>query len=74
VVDNNENEVVRLGHYGTLDSAGPRSMIRTSARPLGWPEAVGVSRKAIYVADVPNRRILRLKRTYAAEKRIALPD
>ena len=70
VVDNEGAEITRFGRYGNADSrgAGERSPVRTPAIPLGWPEAVGVSEKAIYVADVLNRRIVRLKKTFAAEE------
>ncbi len=70
VVDNEGNEVLRFGHYGNADSRGPGedSPIKKPEIPLGWPEAVGVSRRAVYVADVLNRRIVRLKKTYAAEE------
>ena len=71
VLDNNGNVITRFGHYGNADSRGPGqgSPIKTPEIPLGWPEAVGVSNKAVYVADVLNRRIVRLRKTYAAEKR-----
>lgn len=36
--------------------------------PLGWPEAVGVSERYVYVADVQNRSIVRLKKTYATDE------
>jgi hypothetical protein len=70
VVDNAGNEIVRFGQYGNIDSRGDRdgSMIRTPAIPLGWPQAVGVSREHVYVADVLNLRIVRLKKVYAAQE------
>jgi len=73
VVDNAGNEILRFGHYGNVDSAGPDSAIPTPPIPLGWPEAVGVSEKAIYVADVLNRRIVRVRRTWAAQATVPLP-
>jgi len=68
VVDNQGNLITKFGHYGNADSRGDNedSPIRTPVVPLGWPEAVGVSRTAVYVADVLNRRIVRLLKTYAA--------
>jgi len=47
---------------------GEESLIKTPAVPLGWPEAVGASYKAVYVSDVLNRRIVRFKKVYAAEE------
>jgi hypothetical protein len=72
IVDNAGNEIARFGHYGNADSAGPGSAIPTPAIPLGWPEAVGASYKAVYVADTLNRRIVRLRKIYAQEKTVPL--
>jgi hypothetical protein len=70
VVDNDGNLITKFGHYGNADSrgTGEDSLIKTPEIPLGWPEAVGVSDKAVYVADVLNRRIVRLRKTCAAEE------
>jgi hypothetical protein len=72
VVDNEGNEILKFGHYGNADSRGQGkdSPITTPAIPLGWPEAVGVSHKAVYVADVLNRRVVRLVKVYDAEEEI----
>jgi hypothetical protein len=68
-VDNEGNPILRFGAYGNSDSrgSGPDSPIKKPEIPLGWPEAVGASDKAVYVADVLNRRIVRLLKTYAAQ-------
>ncbi|MCG3180530.1 MAG: hypothetical protein BIFFINMI_02892 [Phycisphaerae bacterium] len=70
VYDNAGTELFNFGHYGNADSRGPGadSPIKTPAVPLGWPEAVAVSDRAAYVADVLNRRIVRLLKTFAAEE------
>ena len=75
IVDNAGNLIQQFGAYGNIDSRGPGgdSMIKTPAVPLGWPEAVGASHKAVYVSDVVNRRIVRMKKVYAAEETLALP-
>jgi len=82
VVDNEGNLITRFGHYGNADSRGEEAyeqavaadentnLIKVPAIPLGWPEAVGVSNKAVYVADVLNRRVVRLRKTYVLEKTI----
>jgi hypothetical protein len=69
-VDNAGNEILSFGAYGNIDARGPgaESPIKKPDVPLGWPEAVGVSQKAIYVSDVLNRRIVRMKKVYAAEE------
>jgi hypothetical protein len=70
VLDNAGNEILRFGQYGNIDSRGELegSLIRSPAIPLGWPQAVGVSRNHVYVADVLNLRIVRLKKAYGAEQ------
>jgi hypothetical protein len=70
VVDNAGNQILKCGQYGNIDSAGPGkdSMIKKPDVPLAWPQAVGVSQKAIYVSDVANRRIVRLMKKHSAEE------
>jgi hypothetical protein len=70
VVDNAGNRVLKFGRYGNADSKGPEAA--GGPIPLGWPEAVGVSNRAVYVADVLNHRIVRLLKTYEAEKSVAV--
>ncbi len=72
IVDNAGNLIQQFGHYGNIDSRGPGedSMIKTPDVPLGWPQAVGASYKAVYVSDVLNRRIVRMKTVYAAEETV----
>jgi hypothetical protein len=74
-VDNAGNLIQKFGRYGNIDSRGPGedSLIKKPAVPLGWPEAVGASYKAVYVSDVVNRRIVRMKKVYAAAETVAVP-
>lgn len=70
IVDNAGNEIVRFGHYGNPDSAGPRSPLPEPPVPLGWPIAVTaghIHRGRLYVADAMNRRVVQLDITYGAE-------
>lgn len=72
IVDNAGNLIQEFGAYGNIDSAGPKSMIATPAVPLGWPQAVAASHRNIYVADVLNRRIVRMTKVYAAEETVVV--
>jgi hypothetical protein len=74
LVDNEGNRIIKFGKYGNADSRGDndKSPIRKPKIPFGWPEAVGVSYKAVYVADVANRRVVRLTKTYAADESCAI--
>lgn len=67
VLDTNGNEILAIGAYGNQDSRGPKSPIPEPAIAFAWPSLVGVSDEAIYVGDVVNRRVVRVKLTYAAE-------
>ena len=66
VADNENNDIFTFGNYGNVDSRGNGDNI-----PLGWPEAVSVSEKAVYVADALNHRIVRLLKKYAAEESVS---
>ncbi len=68
VVDTNTNPIVRFGEYGNMDSGGPGSAIPTPDIPFAWPQYVAVSNEAVYVSDVINRRVVRVKLEYAAEE------
>jgi hypothetical protein len=74
IMDNGGALIQEFGAYGNIDSRGalPGELVKGPEIPLAWPESVGVSEKAIYVADVANRRILRLKKSYAAEERVEI--
>ncbi|KKK78230.1 hypothetical protein LCGC14_2845660, partial [marine sediment metagenome] len=56
-----------------MDSRGPDSLIPTPAIAFAWPQYVALSDKAIYVADVINRRIVRITMACAAEASVPLP-
>jgi len=68
VVDTAGNEITRIGAYGNVDSAGPKSMIPEPAIPLTMPNAVAVGGGKVYVADRKSRRIVIINLKYAAEE------
>jgi len=72
VIDTAGNEVCWFGSYGNQDSAGPGSAIPVPAIALCWPHAVAVGDEAVYVGDRLNRRVVRVKLTYAAEATCAV--
>ncbi len=73
VLDTNANEILTFGSYGNQDSAGPRSAIPAPAIAFAWPQMVAASDEAVYVTDAVNRRIVRVKLTYAAEEICPIP-
>ena len=59
VLDTNGNDLTHFGRYGNADAAG--------AIAFSWLAGVGVSERYVYTSDQLNRRLLRLRITYAAE-------
>jgi DNA-binding beta-propeller fold protein YncE len=72
IYDNAGNVILDFGSYGNFDSAGPASAVPKPEIGLGWPVGVGVSDEHIYVADMLNRRIVRVDKAYAAEKTVEM--
>jgi hypothetical protein len=73
VVDTNGNPIVRFGSYGNMDSAGADSAVPEPAIPFAWPQYAAVSDEAVYVSDVINRRIVRVKLDYRVQGRCPIP-
>jgi len=67
VLDANGNEVCWFGSYGNQDSAGPGGPMPVPDIPFCWPHAVAVGDDFAYVADRLNRRIARVRLSYAVE-------
>lgn len=68
VMDNAGNEILHFGTYGNQDSLGglPGELVPTSGIPLAFPNSVDATDDYIYVADMVNLRVLRLKKDFRA--------
>jgi DNA-binding beta-propeller fold protein YncE len=68
VIDNAGNEILRFGTYGNRDSMGglPGDKIPTKGIPLAFPNSVDATDNYVYVADMVNLRLLRLKKIFEA--------
>ena len=66
VIDNAGNEILRFGTYGNRDSmAGlPDDRVPTKGIPLAFPNSVDATDNYIYVADMVNLRLLRLRKNF----------
>ena len=73
VSDNEGTVLAQFGHYGNVDSWGPGSPVPGVDIPLATPLAVAASDNYIYVDDMVNGRLVRLKMNYALEN-IHLPE
>ena len=68
VVDTAGNEITRIGAYGNVDSAGPKSLLPEPAIPFTAPTAVAAGGGKVYVADRKSRRIAVITMKFAAEE------
>lgn len=68
VIDNEGNPVLSFGTYGNRDSMGalPGDRVPTRDIPMAWPNSVDATDDHIYVSDIVNVRLLRLKKTFDA--------
>ena len=68
VVDNAGNEILHFGTYGNRDSMGrlPGDKIPIKGVPLAFPNSIDATDNYVYVADMVNLRLLRLKKIFEA--------
>ncbi len=68
VIDNEGNPILSFGTYGNRDSMGglPGDLVPTRDIPLAWPNSVDATDDHIFVSDIVNVRLLRLKKTFEA--------
>ncbi|MGE3807778.1 MAG: hypothetical protein AB7K24_24200 [Gemmataceae bacterium] len=69
VCDNAGNEILHFGTYGNRDSTGglPGDLVPTKGIPLAFPNSVDASDDFVYVADMVNQRVLRLRKRFQVE-------
>ena len=69
VIDNEGNAILSFGTYGNRDSLGglEGDLVPTNGIPMAWPNSVDVTDDYVYVSDIVNIRVLRLKKTFQAE-------
>ena len=82
IYDNSGNVITTFGAYGNFDSqfinkdsdkgSEGQPLVSTPAIPMAWPSGAGFSKKAIYVNDTYNRRLIRAKMNYKLKKTIDL--
>ncbi len=69
VIDNAGNEILHFGTYGNRDSTGGLAgdLVPVKGVPLAFPNSVDATDDHVYVADMVNLRLLRLKKQFRAE-------
>jgi hypothetical protein len=68
VLDASGNLITRFGQYGNQDDPAEGANI-----PLAWPHAVAAAEQAVYVADMVNHRVTRVRLDAASEAHCDLP-
>jgi hypothetical protein len=71
VLDSNGNLITRIGRYGNVDSAGPKSKEPLGGDEVGLfhPSFIGaLTDKKIFISDIGNERIVSVKLEYFTEK------
>ena len=78
IADNAGNNIAVIGQYGNTDSRGPLSgpgqPFSKPDVPLAWPTSVGASEDYVYVADIVNARVARVRMSYALDNIPGLTD
>ena len=66
VMDNEGNGILRFGAYGNRDSLGglEGDLVPTRDIPMAWPNSVDATDDYIYVGDLVNIRLLRIRKTF----------
>ncbi|MBL8025806.1 MAG: hypothetical protein JNL74_05315 [Fibrobacteres bacterium] len=64
LADNAGNEILSFGEYGNADSKGVGSAIPGPSIPLAWPAGVAASEDYIYVTDLVNARLVRVRKLF----------
>jgi len=74
VIDNEGNRVLAFGEYGNRDSTGglEGDLVPTKDIPMAMPSSVDAAGDHIYVSDRSSRRIMRLKKTFAAAETVGI--
>src|SRR5262249_12940913 len=68
VLDTNGNPITEFGHYGNRDCGGPGSAIPDPEIAFAYPYTVALSRTHVFVGDLLNRRIAKIRMSYAASE------
>ncbi len=69
ILDAAGNLITRFGQYGNQDDSAEGTAI-----PFAWPHAVATTPEAVYIADMANHRLVRVRLEAASENRVALPQ
>lgn len=75
ILDASGNLITRVGRYGNVDSAGPKSLVPLGGDEVGLMHACYVGThtdRRLFISDVGNGRIVSVKLDYHATERVGL--
>ncbi|MBL8028633.1 MAG: T9SS type A sorting domain-containing protein [Fibrobacteres bacterium] len=67
VSDNEGNTITSFGTYGNVDSKGAGSTIPVNGIPFAWPTGIAASEDYMYITDMVNARLVRVRMAYALD-------
>ena len=76
VIDNEGNNILQFGTWGNRDSMGrlKSGTMGSQKIPLAYPSSIGVTDNFIYVSDLVNIRLLKIKKTFELESTVELQN
>ncbi|MCK6473948.1 MAG: hypothetical protein L6R28_19680 [Planctomycetes bacterium] len=77
VLDTNGNLIMRIGRYGNVDSAGPKSQVPLGGDEVGivyGPYIATFTDRYLWVADTGNQRVASVRLDYHTNFTVALKD
>lgn len=77
VLDSNGNLILRIGHYGNVDSSGPQSSVPIGGDEVGMVHGAYLATltdRRLFVADPANDRIFSVTLAYYAEEKVLLKN
>jgi hypothetical protein len=73
VLDTEGNRLCSFGRYGNPDNGGTDSLRPMEGIPLNWAYCVAASDRAIYISDLNNSQVLRVRLDYRAAEKGPVP-
>jgi DNA-binding beta-propeller fold protein YncE len=73
VLDTAGNQLCVFGRYGNADNGGKEDPRPLEGVPLDWGFCLAASDRALYVSDLNNRRVVKVRLDYAASAKCAIP-
>jgi hypothetical protein len=74
VLDAEGNELCVFGRYGNADNGGKDSLRPIEGVPVDWAFCLAASDRAVYLSDLNNRRVVKVRLDYQATSSCPVPQ